>query len=160
MGRSRGGLNTKIHMTVSSETCAIGFILPGGEAGDAPEGRLLLDTIGSIRAPCGDPVFLLTDRACEDWTARWLAFQRGYTPAVPPKMNRKQPWKYGKELYKRLNEVERMFRRIAARYDKLDLMFSAFIYLALCIIISCSLSFFCVNTPWYWKMSTCIFQEV
>jgi transposase len=58
-----------------------------------------------------------------------------------------------KELYKRRNEVERMFRwlkafrRIATRYDKLDLMFSAFIYLALCIIISCSLSFLCVNTP-------------
>jgi hypothetical protein len=59
-------LNTKIHMTVSSETCAVGFIL----SGDAPEGRLLLDTIGSIRAPCGDPVFLLMNRACEDWAAR------------------------------------------------------------------------------------------
>jgi transposase len=46
-------------------------------------------------------------------------------------------------LYKRRNEVERMFRRlkafrrIAARYDKLDLMFSSFICLALCVIIGC-----------------------
>jgi hypothetical protein len=76
-----------------------------------------------------------------------------YTPAVPPKKNRKHPWKYDKELYKRRNEVGRMFRRLkafrrtAARYGKLDLMFSSFIYLALCIIISSSLSFLCVNTP-------------
>jgi transposase len=130
-------------MTVSSETCAVGFILSGGEAGDAPEGRLLPDITGRISGPCGDPVFLLMDRAYEDWAARWLAFQWGCTPVVPPKKNRKHPWKYDKELYKRRNEAERMFRRLkafrrtAARYDKLDLMFSVFIYLALCIIIVC-----------------------
>jgi transposase len=140
-------------MTVSSETCAAGFILSGGEVGDAPEGRLLLDTIGRISGPCGDPVFLLTNRAYEDWAARRLAFQRGYTPAVPPKKNRKHPWEYDKELYKRRNEVERMFRRLKAFrristcYDKLDLMFSSFIYLALCIIIGSSLGSLCVNTP-------------
>jgi transposase len=49
--------------------------------------------------------------------------------------------------------IERMFRRLkafrrtATRYDKLDLMFFAFIYLALCIIIGCSLGFLCVNAP-------------
>jgi transposase len=39
------------------------------------------------------------------------------------------------------------FRRIGARYDKLYLMFSAFIHLALCIIAVCSLIPRCVNTP-------------
>jgi transposase len=59
------------------------------------------------------------------------------------KKKRKHPWKYGKELYKRRNEVEQMFRRlkafrrIATRYDKRDLMFSPFICLALCVIIGC-----------------------
>jgi transposase len=81
------------------------------------------------------------------------AFQWGYTPVVPPKKNRKHLWEYDKELYKRRDEVERMFRRlktfrrIATRYDKLDLLFFAFIYLALCIIIVCSRDFICVNTP-------------
>jgi hypothetical protein len=47
---------------------------------------------------------------------------------------------YDKELYKQRNEADRIFRRlkgyrrIAARYDKLYLMFSAYIYLALCVI--------------------------
>jgi transposase len=128
-------------MMVADNRCAIGFILSGGEASDAVNGQLLLDTIGRIKDPDGEePLFLLMDRAYEGWETRWLAFERGYSPAVPPKKNRKNPWKYDKELYKQRNEAERMFRRlkgfrrIAARYDKPDLMFSGFIHLALCVI--------------------------
>jgi transposase len=45
-------------------------------------------------------------------------------------------------MYKRRNEIERFFRRIKSfrgiftRYDKLDRMFTAFIYLAV-ICIAC-----------------------
>jgi transposase len=48
-------------------------------------------------------------------------------PAVPPKKNRKNPWEYDMDLYKRWNEVKRMFRRlkgfrrIAASYAQLGL---------------------------------------
>jgi transposase len=72
---------------------------------------------------------------------------------VPPKKNRKKVWEYDKELYKERNEVERMFRRlkgfrrIGRRYDKLDLMFSGFIYLALSVIAVCSLIPCSVNKP-------------
>ena len=56
---------------------------------------------------------------------------------VPPKSNRKEPWEYERELYKRRNEVERYFRRIKAfrrvftRYDKLDIMYSSFVTFAM-----------------------------
>jgi transposase len=82
-----------------------------------------------------------------------LAFEWGYSPVVPPKKSRKNCWKYDTELYKQRNEVEWMFRqlkgyrRIAARYDKLDLMFSACIYLALCVIAVDSLIPHSVNGP-------------
>jgi transposase len=72
---------------------------------------------------------------------------------VPQKRNRKNPWKYDRELYKQRNEAGRMFRRlkwfrrIAARYDKLELMFSGFIYLALCVIAAGSLIPHSVNRP-------------
>jgi transposase len=92
-------------------------------------------------------MYLLMDRAYEDGETRLLAFEWGYHPVVPPKKNRKHPWEYDKELYKQRNEVERMFRRIGTRYDKLDLMFSTFIYLALCIIAVCSLIPRSVNRP-------------
>jgi transposase len=93
------------------------------------------------------------DKAYEDWETRLLAFEWGYRPVVPPKKNRKNPLEYDKELYKQRNEVERMFRRlkwfrrIGTRYDKLDLMFSMYIYLSLCVIAVSSLIPYRVNRP-------------
>jgi transposase len=133
-------------MMVADNRCGIGFILSGGEAPDASNGRLLLDAIGRIKDPDAEgPLFLLMDRAYEGRETRRLAFEWGYSPVVPPKKNRKKPREYDRELYKKRNEVERIFRRlkgyrrIATLYDKLDLMFSGFIYLALCVIAAGSL---------------------
>lgn len=56
---------------------------------------------------------------------------------VPPNPQRREPWELDKVLYRKRNEVERMFRRLKAwrpvftRYDKLDVMFAAFITVAL-----------------------------
>ena len=63
----------------------------------------------------------------------------GYVPVVPPKDNRRTPWDYDRALYKRRNEIERLFRRLKgfrrlfSRFDKLDVMFIAFIYFALIV---------------------------
>ena len=60
-------------------------------------------------------------------------------PVVPPKHNRLTPWAYDRALYKRRNEIERLFRRlkgfrrIFSRFEKLDVMFVAFINFALII---------------------------
>jgi transposase len=99
------------------------------------------------------PLYLLMDRAYEDWDTRWLAFEWGYSPVVPPEKNRKTPREYDTELYKQRTAAERLFRRlkgfrrIGTRYDKPDLIFSVFIYLALCVIAVCSLVPRCVNRP-------------
>ena len=66
--------------------------------------------------------------------------------SVPPKSNRKRKWKYDKKKYRRHNEVERMFglmkenRRAATRYDKLDVTFLSFWYLAQIAIAPCDSS--------------------
>jgi len=58
---------------------------------------------------------------------------------VPPKQNRLAPWDYDQALYTRRNEIERLFRRlkgfrrIFTRFEKLDVMFVAFINFALII---------------------------
>jgi len=89
------------------------------------------------------------DRAYEGDETRQLVFDLGMTPVVPPKKNRLCPWEYDKELYKKRNEVERLFRRlkgfrrIFSRFDKLDIVFTFFIHFAL---ITDALRF-CVNTP-------------
>ena len=77
------------------------------------------------------------DKAYEGDKIRSLAVSHSLLPVVPPKKNRKEPWEYDKELYKRRNEVERYFRRIKAfrrvftRYDKLDIMYSSFVTFAM-----------------------------
>ena len=77
----------------------------------------------------GDGHYLLMDKAYEDEETRNIALSQGFIPVVPPKINRKEPWEYDKELYKRRNEVERFFlrikrfRKVFTRYDKLDVIY-------------------------------------
>jgi len=79
------------------------------------------------------------DRAYEGDETRQLAIDLGYTPVVPPKENRLNPWEYDRALYKRRNEIERLFRRlkgfrrIFSRFEKLDVMFVGFIHFALIV---------------------------
>ena len=106
--------------------------LSGGERHDDPEGRISIVKIG------GDfeGVPLLMDRAYESNATRALAASNGHEPIVPPKKNRKNPWEYDKEKYKKRNVVERLFRRlkefrkVCTRYDKTDVMFLAYIQFA------------------------------
>ena len=80
---------------------------------------------------------MVADRAYEGNETRQLALALGYTPVIPPKSNRRDPWDFDRDIYKRRNEVERLFRRLKGyrrvftRYDKLDVIFLAFITLAL-----------------------------
>ena len=77
------------------------------------------------------------DRAYEGNETRALAVELGFAPVVPPNPNRLAPWEYDRVTYRRRNEAERLhrrlkgFRRVFTRYDKLDVMFLAFVHLAL-----------------------------
>ena len=120
-------------MLAANEKTAVEFILSAGQMHDAPQGRILLETV----CPQKSAVPLVMDRAYEDDFTRYIAQTLNFQPVVPPKKNRKNPWAYDKELYKRRNEIERLFRlmkgfrRIFTRFEKLDIMFIGFIQLAL-----------------------------
>ena len=43
---------------------------------------------------------------------RQRVLELGFEPAVPPNPNRLRPWTYDRSLYRRRNEVERLFRRL------------------------------------------------
>jgi transposase len=122
---------------------ALTFALSPGQAHDAPEGRKLLT--GWQRRPAGVPMVM--DRAYEGDETRQLALELGFEPVVPPNPNRVRPWTYDRSLYRRRNEIERLFRRlkgfrrIFSRFEKLDIMFTAFIHFALIV------DMLCVNTP-------------
>ena len=133
IGKSRGGWTTKIHMVAADARTAITFSLSPGQAHDAPQGRKLLNRLGQQ----DDNPSLIMDRAYEGDETRQLALALGYTPVVPPKRNRLDPWQYDREMYKRRNEIERLFRRlkgfrrIFSRFEKLDVIFLGFILFAL-----------------------------
>ena len=92
------------------------------------------------------------DRAYEGNVAMQPAWDLGYQPVAPPLRSRQEPWEqepweqepweqepweYDRELYKRRNEIERLFRRLKGfrrvftHYDKLDVIFSGLILFAL-----------------------------
>ena len=122
-------------MVAADARTAITFALSPGNAHDAPEGRQLLRSLGAVSAP----TYLVMDRAYEGDETRQLSLELGFTPVVPPKQNRLTPWEYDRAMYKRRNEIERLFRRLKgfrrvfSRFDKLDVMFIAFIQFALIV---------------------------
>ena len=120
-------------MMTASAVQAIECILSAEQMHDAPFGRLLMETVG--RQKTVTP--LLMDRAYEDDYTLYIAQTLKFEPVVPPKSNRKNPWKFDKELYKSRNQIERFFRlirgfrRIFCRFEKLDIMYIGFIQFAL-----------------------------
>ena len=124
-------------MIAASDWLAMAFRLSGGQAHDAPEGRVLLKRFGERAAK----VPLAVDRAYEGDETLELARELRMTPVVPPKSNRRSKWDFDRETYKRRNEVERLFRRtkgcrrIFTRFEKLDAMYAAFLCFALIVEI-------------------------
>ena len=79
------------------------------------------------------------DRAYQGDETRQLALGLGYEPVVLPLRTRVAPWEYDREMYRRRNEIERLFRRlkgfrrIFSRFEKLDAVFLGIIVFALIV---------------------------
>lgn len=116
-------------MVAADARTAITFALSPGEANDGPMGRELLASLGAPNRP----LHLLMDSAYAGNETIQLALDFGYIPVVPPPKTRLDPWEYDREMYKRRNEVKRLFRRlkgyrrIFSRFEKLDAMFLGFL---------------------------------
>ena len=122
-------------MVAADARTAITFSLSPGQRHDGPEGRELLGTL----KPVESHVCMIMDRAYGGNETRQLALDLGFTPVVPPTSNRVDQWHYDRVMYRRRNEIERLFRRLKgfrrvfSRFDKLDVMFTAFFHFALSI---------------------------
>jgi transposase len=129
MGRSRGGLTSKIHVVVDTNGLPVSLALTTGEAHD---NRLVPKLLSRLKSG----TMLLADRGYDaDWI-RALVSQYGAWANIPPKRNRKDRLCFSPYLYRARNLVERFFnkikhcRRVATRYDKLAANYLAFIQLA------------------------------
>jgi transposase len=102
LGRSRGGLTTKIHVVVDAQGLPIRLGVTAGQAHDG-QSPARCSTI-SAHVPS-----VLADKAYDADCIRELIQQQGATPNIPPKSNRR--WKpcFSKRLYRERNLIERFF---------------------------------------------------
>ncbi|MGC8532994.1 MAG: IS5 family transposase [Acidiphilium sp.] len=128
LGRSRGGLTTKIHTLTDAEGRPLRFILTGGEAHDVTAAADLLE--GQTASG------VIADKAYDSNALREMIEEADIEAVIPSKRNRKIQIPHDAQAYKLRNRIERFFnklkhfRRIATRYDRRAAYFLATIQLA------------------------------
>ncbi|MFJ7593413.1 IS5 family transposase [Streptomyces sp. NPDC097617] len=139
LGRSRGGLTTKIHLAGEGGRRPLGLLITPGQWGDAPQLIPVMERIRVPRPGGGHPRTrpdrVGGDKAYSSRRNRCYLRRRQIEHTIPePRDQRADPRRRGssggrppafdKEAYKRRNEVERTinrlktFRAVATRYDK------------------------------------------
>ncbi|CAN5272821.1 hypothetical protein BH11ACT1_BH11ACT1_14270 [soil metagenome] len=144
IGRSRGGLSSKIHHLVEGHRRPLAVLLGPGQANDSPMFPVLLDHLRVERVgpgrPRTTPEAVFGDKTYSARAHRRLLRSRGIKAVIPEPSdqvrNRKRRGSHGgrppafdAELYKGRNVVERSFnttkqwRGLATRYDKLAIVY-------------------------------------
>ena len=134
IGRSRGGLTTKIHAFTDALVRPVALVLTAGQSGDNPQLEPLLDLYRRQQHSLGD-FTVLADKAYSHPSTRMKLRRRRIKHVIPERSDQKQhrknkgqqggrPPGFDRDLYKKRNTVERGFARfkqwraIATRYDK------------------------------------------
>jgi transposase len=116
MGRSRGGLTTKIHALVDANGLPVKLKLTEGQAHDGKSAEDMLNDIGPGQT-------LLADSAYDSDRMRQNLCDRGAWANVKPMPNRVNVPAFSRVLYRYRNLVERFFnklkhfRAVATRYE-------------------------------------------
>ncbi|XDA98103.1 IS5 family transposase [Sulfitobacter sp. LCG007] len=132
-GRTKGGMNTKLHAICDSQGRPLNLFLTAGQVSDYIGARALLSSVPDVD-------WLLGDRGYHaDWFREALK-DKGIRACIPGRKQRKKLVKYDKRRYKRRNRIEIMFgrlkdrRRVATRYDRCPMVFLSAIVLAATVI--------------------------
>ena len=129
MGRSRGGLSTKIHAVVDQDGLPVRVLLSPGQASDMAAVPYLLDGL-----PTSSTV--VADRGYDSNAVLELIARSGAQPNIPSCARRLLKRSVEPTIYRQRNLIERyfcklkQFRRIATRFDKLARNFLAAVLLA------------------------------
>jgi transposase len=154
IGRSRGGLSTKVHLAADGRGRPLAVLLSPGQAGDNPFLLPVLDAI-SVHGPAGRPRkrpgLLLADKGYAHDSTRAALRRRGIRHAIPERRDQQErraakgsrggrPPSFDKQAYKQRNVVERCFNRLkqwrdlATRYAKRASIYRASLVLIAAII--------------------------
>lgn len=129
MGRSRGGMTTKIHAVVDAKGLPLRFALTPGQMHDVKAAATLLAGLPADS-------FVLGDKAYDADGLRHQIELQGAVANIPNRRNRKKCHAFSPTLYRERNQVERLIgklkqsRRVATRYEKLGANFLAMVKLA------------------------------
>ncbi|MFI8883762.1 IS5 family transposase [Streptomyces sp. NPDC053813] len=155
LGRSRGGLSTKIHVASDSLARPLAFYITAGQAGDAPAFEAIMARIRVPRSGLGRPrtrpTVVLADRAYSSRAIRGYLRRRGIRAVIPQPADQVghrlrrgrsggRPPAFDPEAYKQRNAVERcigrlkQWRGLAIRTDKLALAYQAALHLVAILI--------------------------
>ncbi|CAN7311792.1 IS5 family transposase [Phenylobacterium sp. LjRoot225] len=132
IGRSRGGLSTKIHMAVRGLGCPVRFTLTAGQRGDAPQAGPLIEGLPAQA--------VMADTAYDSDRLRQAIAEKGAVAVIPnnPSRSRKHP--LDKHLYAQRHLVEccfsrlKQFRRVATRFEKTARNYLAIVTLAAIVL--------------------------
>ncbi|WP_427925200.1 IS5 family transposase [Streptomyces sp. cg40] len=150
LGRSRGGLTTKIHLVADGRCRPLAFCLTPGQAGDAPaftEVMARLRVARPVGRPRTTPETVLADKAYSSRAIRTHLRRRGIRAVIPQpadqiaKRRRRgrsggRPPAFDKTAYRQRNTVERcinklkQWRGLATRYDKTATVYLAALHIA------------------------------
>ena len=132
IGRSRGGLTTKLHVAVDALGNPLRVILSAGQIADID---CAAQTIAHLPAQA-----VIADKGYDaDHFVALIEMSRAQA-VIPPRSNRLTQRSFDHHLYRDRNLIERFFarikqfRRIATRYDKLAKSFLSFVHLACAFI--------------------------
>jgi transposase len=133
IGRTKGGLNSKLHVLADAKGRPIQMFLSAGQTSDYIGARALLPSIPKA-------TILLGDRGYDaDWFRNAL-IEMGISPCIPSRAGRKVPIQHDADLYRLRHKIENMFarlkdwRRIATRYDRCPILFLSACALAATVI--------------------------
>ncbi|WP_148560966.1 IS5 family transposase [Magnetospira sp. QH-2] len=133
IGRTKGGLNSKLHAACDTDGKPLILLLTEGQVSDYRGADTMLPAF-----PDADD--LIADRGYDSDRFRQALLDLGIEPCIPGRSNRKEEILYDKALYKQRNLIERMFgrlkdwRRIATRYDRCAHTFMSAICIAATVI--------------------------
>lgn len=155
LGRSRGGLSTKVHLASDSQARPLAIHVTAGQAGDAPAFEAVMARIRIPRTGLGRPrtrpATVLADRAYSSRAIRGHLRRRGIRAVIPQPADQighrlrrgragGRPPGFDAEAYKERNTVERCINRLkqwrglAMRTDKLAIAYQAALHLAAILI--------------------------
>lgn len=132
IGKSRGGLSTKIHAASDALGNPVRFKLTEGQASEFGQADALIEGFQAD--------YILADKGYDSDRFVSVVHGSGATPVIPSRKHRKVRRKFDKTLYKERNLVERLFqklknyRRIATRYERLARNYQAMLYLVSSVI--------------------------